>query len=123
MDELDGTPSPVSDVPVWDDEAADLAGQQAVAFMRAFARPDLPEAEWMQGIKGFLTSNGAEIYGTVDPANVPATEVIGEPTVHESFAAAVALVDVDTDAGTYQVTLTRIKQSDPWLVDYAEPQF
>ena len=56
--------------------------------------------------------------GTVDPANIPATKVVGEPEVHESYTSSVQ-VEVATDGPTLLVTV--IETDTGWRVtDYSE---
>ncbi len=49
----------------------------------------------------------AETYVDTDPINIPVTKVTGDATVTESSSAYLALVDVDTDVGSYQVLMAR----------------
>lgn len=116
-----GEQNPTDGPPVWDEAAAADAQQRALAFMRAFARPDLPAEEWFEGIAGLMTEGGAQLFAYVDPINVPASEVTGEAQVLENVSPSLAEVHVDTDAGVYLVTLSRVSAGDPWLVDYADP--
>lgn len=107
--------------PTQDAQTVEKAGDRAMAFMRAFARPDLTAENWHAGIAGFMTPETAELFAYVDPTNVPATQVTGEPRVLESRSAYLAEVHVPTDGGTYLVTLARTAADQPWLVTYAEP--
>lgn len=116
-----GEQNPTAGPPVWDEDAAADAQERAVAFMRAFARPDLPAEEWFQGISGLMTDNGAQLFAHVDPVNVPASEVTGQGQVLENVSPSLAEVHVETDAGVYLVTLSRVSDGDPWLVEYADP--
>ncbi len=116
-----GEQNPAEEAPTWDAAAEEAAADRAVAFMRAFARPELPAEQWHAGIAGLMSPGGAELFAYVDPANVPASEVTGEVEVLDPSSGSLAEVHVATDAGTYLVTLTRINQADPWLVEYADP--
>lgn len=116
-----GEQNPTAGPPVWDAAAAADAQERAVAFMRAFARPDLPAEEWYRGIAGLMTDNGAQLFAYVDPVNVPASEVTGQAQVLENVSPSLAEVHVETDAGLYLVTLSRVSAGDPWLVEYADP--
>lgn len=89
--------------------------------MRAFARPDLSAEEWFEGIRGFMSDAGAEMFAYVDPRNVPATSVTGETQVLENVSPRLAEVMVTTDVGDYLVTLSRTTQDAVWLVEYADP--
>ncbi|KAE8763440.1 hypothetical protein [Georgenia thermotolerans] len=107
--------------PVWDEAAKHDAEAQAVAFMRAFARPDLPARDWLAGIQPLMAPEARTYYAAVDPRNVPPTAVTGTATAQDWPSAYVATVVVGTDAGDYAVTLTRTAAGAPWLVQHAEP--
>lgn len=100
-------------------EAA-LATDSAVAFLRAFARPDLPYEQWWAGVQSMLTPAGAEAYSYVDPANVPVTQVDPAAQLRPNSTPVLAVVVVSTDAGDYEVTMQRAGQRS-WLVDRATP--
>ncbi|MCK6210559.1 hypothetical protein KZX45_08385 [Georgenia sp. EYE_87] len=122
MEELTGhEQDPIGPPPTWDETAAEEAADRAVAFMRAFARPDLTAQEWHAGIAGLMTTTGVETFAYVDPAAVPATTVTDGGEVLDTGSASLAEVRVGTDAGPYLVTLTRTGATDPWLVEYADP--
>lgn len=106
--------------PVWDEAAKAEAISRAEAFMRAFARPDLSDVAWHEGITGLMTSTGAELFAYTDPANVPAREVTGAGSALESRSVFLAEVNVPTDAGTYLVTLSRQSADELWLIEYAD---
>ncbi|GAA4427240.1 hypothetical protein GCM10023169_26950 [Georgenia halophila] len=122
MEEITGAEqNPTEAAPTWDAEAEQAAADRAEAFMRAFARPDLGADEWLAGMAGFMTDQAVELFSYVDPANVPATSLTGEVAIAENQPPTLAEVLVGTDAGTYRVTLSRVAQGDPWMVEYAEP--
>ncbi|HLR94739.1 MAG TPA: hypothetical protein VK053_09450 [Jiangellaceae bacterium] len=58
-------------------DSEQAAADRAVAFVRAFARPDLPGERWHAGTTGLMCPGGAELFAYVNPANVPASEVTG----------------------------------------------
>lgn len=122
MEELSGgEQNPTEGPPSWDAAAEQAALDRAVTFMRAFARPDLPDDQWHAGIAGQMTPAGAELFAYVDPRNVPASEITGQARVLDHSSGSLAEVHVETDAATYLVTLTRVSQAAPWLVEYADP--
>lgn len=121
MEELTGNEqNSVQPSPTWDEKAESAAADRAAGFMRAFARPDLPNDQWHAGIAGFMTDQGAQIFAYVDPANVPVSSVQGAEVL-PNVSASLAEVQVDTDAGPYLVTMIRTTTSGPWLVEYAAP--
>lgn len=121
MEELTGGEQhPSEPSPTWDADAERAAAERAAAFMRAFARPDLPDDDWHAGIAGFMTIQGAQEFAYVDPANVPASSV-ESARVLANVSASLAEVEVTTDAGTYLVTMIRTTANTPWLVEYTAP--
>ena len=100
--------------------ATDLASASAAAaaFMEAWLTTS-PAESWWDRVGPLMTEQAGSVYFNVDPAEIPAAQqviedssaAVGEPS--ELFCA----VDVDTTAGTYQVTLTRDDSVDPWLVE------
>ncbi|MPV87579.1 hypothetical protein GB882_02775 [Georgenia ruanii] len=121
MEDLSGQDQANHTPPVWDEAAKRDAESQAVAFMRAFARPDLPARDWLAGIQPFMAPEARDYYAAVDPRNVPASAVTGTAAAQDGPSAYVATVVVGTDAGDYVVTLTRTAAGAPWLVQHAEP--
>jgi len=101
-------------------ESAELAQSRATAFMRAFARTDLPQQQWWDGVAGYFTPAAWPVYRTTDVANVPVHEVVeGSAALLPNSTEYRAEVSVDTDAGTYTVMLLRADED--WLVDRATP--
>ncbi|MFH5824286.1 hypothetical protein [Georgenia sp. AZ-5] len=107
--------------PAWDAPARADAEARAAEFMRAFARPDLPAEEWLDGLRPLMAPEARDYYAAVDPRQVPASAVTGPATAQETGSAYLATVVVGTDAGDYAVTLTRTADGEPWLVQRAEP--
>lgn len=92
----------------------------ATAFMRAFARTDLTQQVWWDGVAGYFTPAAAPIWASTDVANVPVHHVFeGSASLQDQTTAYRARVAVDTDAGTYVVTLVRA--GGVWLVDRTTP--
>ena len=102
-------------VPVWDDESRESATAAAVAVMTAYARPDLPFAEWWAGLQPLLDTKATQDYAYMDPARIVATSVTGPATITDDTSPYVAFVDVPTNAGTYGVVLSRADADSPWL--------
>lgn len=103
-----------------DVDSAEQAQARATAFMRAFARTDLPQQQWWAGVGGYFTPAAAAIYQSTDVANVPVHQVTeGSAQLLPGTTKFRAEVSVDTDNGAYTVTL--IRAGGTWLVDRATP--
>lgn len=109
-------------VPTWDKAAETAAITAGTAALAAFARPDLSQEQWWTQLRPHLTQEAAETYVYTDPINVPVSAVTGTATALESSSAYLALVDVETDVGTYQVLMVRADGEAPWLAqEFAPP--
>jgi hypothetical protein len=115
----DNGPTDAGDAGRPDQTSAEQARTRAVAFLRAFARTDLPQQQWWAGISGFFSPTAAAAYTGTDVANVPvhhvdedSAKVLPDSTRYR------AQIAVTTDDGTYTVTLIR---AGDWLVDRATP--
>lgn len=103
------------------------AGSQSSAIsaaeraVDAFANPQLPYQEWIEGLYPLLTQAAATAYEGTDPANVPATQVIGTGQVLAGSTEVALIVQVPTDAGLYNVSLSRPGGDAPWLADRIRP--
>lgn len=53
--------------------------EAASAFTRAWARPNLPQAEWLAGLTPYAAGPLRAQLATSDPARVPATRVLTDP--------------------------------------------
>ncbi|WP_147915200.1 hypothetical protein [Ruania zhangjianzhongii] len=93
-----------------------------MAFIRAFLRTDLSRGDWYAGIRGFLSADAQEKYTTVDPRNVPSTEIVGGAAVVDASSVFLASVEVPTGAGVFAVTLSRSEVGEDWVVERAELQ-
>lgn len=103
-----------------DAAAATRARTRATAFLRAFARTDLDQAAWWNGVAGYFTPAAASIYHYTDVVNVPVHQVVeGSARLAPDTTPYRAQVTVRTDIGTYTVTL--IRAGGDWLVDRATP--
>lgn len=86
-------------------DALARADRAAVAFVRAWARPDLPQAAWLDGLEPLVTEGLADRLATDEPWAVPAHRVTANPRGH--LRAGGAVVVVPTDAGPLAVTVVR----------------
>lgn len=79
---------------------------QAVAFVTAYARPDVDDKDqWWLNVEPFLSAQARVLYRDVDPGMVPFTHVTGEATIMPTEAPEHLLVPVHvpTDAGVWLV--------------------
>lgn len=103
-----------------DASSAQQARTRTGAFMRAFARTDLPQRQWWDGLAGYFTPAARAVYQSTDVANVPVHKVVEDSAeLRPGTTKFRAEVTVDTDAGTYTVTMIRAGRD--WLVDRATP--
>ncbi|MBD5788353.1 hypothetical protein IF650_19510 [Cellulosimicrobium terreum] len=110
--------------PTWDDAQRIEAEDRAAAAMSAFVGTGGREQDaWWARLEPLLTQQARSDYAYVDPANVPATQVLTEPEPQlvAETSGFVAVVDVATDVGTYQVVLTRADSASPWLASRFTP--
>jgi hypothetical protein len=73
--------------------------------------------EWLDGLAPFTTEEYLGELASVDPENVPATEVTGQPEPVESFTSSLK-VRLPTDSVTLAITLIVTPQG--WRVTYYE---
>lgn len=91
------------------------AAATAEAFARAWVRRDLDAERWWKAIAPLCEEGFGQRLRTVDPANVPATRVIGRAReLRVGSVDSPAVYDVPTDAGTLRVTLASVDGR--WLV-------
>ncbi|WP_019854952.1 hypothetical protein [Actinopolyspora mortivallis] len=74
---------------------------------------DTTRQQWLDGLRPYTTSEFIGVMNTVDPANVPATEITGELRVDESTETSMR-VRVPTDGPTLRVHVVRSEQG--WRV-------
>ncbi len=76
-------------------------------FAAAWARPNLTTTAWLDGVSSCATNDYVRELEDIDPANVPATKVTGDPIVVTSRVDE-ADVDVPTDGGTLRLHLVHL---------------
>jgi hypothetical protein len=64
----------------------------------------ITSAQWLEQLKPFTTEEYLPVMSSVDPANVPATKVTGEPTVGTSYTSSVQLT-IPTDGPKLSITV------------------
>lgn len=106
-------------------DAAPASQQSAIdaaeAAVTAYARPDLPYQEWIDGLYPHLTQSAGLAYQDTDPAQVPVRQVTGPGTVLPAATDVALIVRVPTDAGNYDVALSRTGLEATWLADRIRP--
>lgn len=126
QEDLDeAVPSPTPAPAVWDADAATSAGQAATAALEAFARPTEPEvdaAAWWARLEPTLSTAAAQVYERVDPRLVPYTQVLQVDAAQPAASDLLATVSASTDAGPYEVLLSRVDGASAWVVEQLRPQ-
>jgi len=95
-------------------EALSVAKQWAGAWVHH--PPGITNAAWLNGMRALTTDEYLPVMSTVDPANIPANNVTGDPTVVSSYSSSVKVV-VPTDGPKLSITV--VKTGAGWRVsDY-----
>ncbi|WP_421076952.1 hypothetical protein [Microbacterium sp. IO18] len=95
--------------------------EAATAALEAFARPGLDYDTWWAELLPHLTQQAGVAYEGTDPAQIPVRQVTGAGTVLEGSTEVSLIVQLPTDAGPYNITLTRAGGDAPWLADRIRP--
>ena len=69
--------------------------------------------QWLTGLKPYTTEEQVAVMSTVDPRNIQATKVTGDPTVKVSYTTSVEAI-LPTDAGSLDITVIATPQG--WRV-------
>lgn len=93
----------------------------ATAALEAFARPALDYDTWWSELLPHLTQQAGVAYEGTDPAEIPVHQVTGAGSVLEGSTEVSLIVQLPTDAGPYNITLTRAGVDAPWLADRIRP--
>jgi hypothetical protein len=98
---------------------SDAALEAADSWARAWVNhPEgVTNDQWLAELRPFTTEEYITEMATVEPGNIVATEVTGEPTAVESFTSSVK-VEVPTDDGDLLITV--IDTPDGWRVAFYE---
>jgi hypothetical protein len=92
------TPTPVPP----NGDAVRVAKQWAAAWVNHPA--GMTSEQWLAQLKPFTTEEYLPVMSTVDPANIPATKVTGEPVVGTSYPSSVQLT-IPTDGPKLAITV------------------
>jgi hypothetical protein len=83
-------------------EAVNVAKQWATAWVNHPA--GISNANWLNGMRAMTTDEFLPVMSTVDPSNIPATRVTGDPAVTSSYTSSVQVV-VPTDGPKLSITV------------------
>jgi hypothetical protein len=91
----------------------------ATAWAKAWVNhPDgVSTEQWLTGLKPYTTEEQIAVMSTVDPRNIQATAITGEPTVKVSYTTSVEAT-IPTNAGVLDITV--IARPDGWRVAHYE---
>lgn len=104
-----------------DTESLTSASETARAAMTAFARPNLDRETWFTELRPYLSQRAGRDYAYLEPHVLPVNEVTGEPRLDEADTSLVLSVFVPTNAGEYELILTRDDGASPWQVSRFNP--
>jgi hypothetical protein len=114
----EATVIPVPEAEQSSQSAAITAAEKVVA---AFGQPDLPYQQWIDGLYPLMSQAGAAAYEGTDPQNVPVHQVTDAGKILEGSTDVALIVEVPTDAGPYNVSLSRSSTDAAWLADRIRP--
>jgi hypothetical protein len=110
------TSPPVNPTPAAPEPAAlDVARNWATAWVNHPA--GVTNEQWLEPMRALTTEEQLTEMSTVDPGNIVATKVTGDPETVESFTSSVK-VKLPTDDGDLLITV--IRTGDGWRVTYYE---
>ena len=106
----------------WDEASKTAALETATQAMTLYARPTVPDKQWIQELGQLLTAQATADYQYVDPANIPVSRITGTGQLmideNNGFGCHVVF---PTDAGDYDVQLLRSAADKPWQVNRFTP--
>ena len=132
-------PPPPLPVPTVDSETSELptrlpsvtqtptsaaADPEALDVVDTWARrwvnhpPGITTEEWLEPLRALTTEEFLTEMASVEPGNIDATKVTGEPEVKESYTSSLEAT-VPTDAG--ELAITVVDTPEGWRVAYYEP--
>lgn len=114
----DATAQPAPDASEGSQDSAVTAAEKVVSV---YAQPTLTADEWAQQMTPLLSQSGAVAYEGQDPTTIPATRVTGDGTIVDGATDVALNVLVPTDAGEYNVALSRTGDGAPWLANEIRP--
>lgn len=114
----EATVAPIPEASTDGQAAAITAAEKTVT---TFAQPTLDASTWMTNMYPLLTQRGARAYGGTDPAQIPVRHVTGPGRVVDGSTDVALIVQVPTDAGIYNVSLSRTDTTASWLAERIRP--
>lgn len=115
MHDMDGSNPGIGVWPTWQDADQQAALERGREAMEAFTRTDVAEVEWLEAMLVFTAPQARENFAHIDPANIAASHV-EDVELAQVSTASMAQVIVQTDGPNYVVTMTRLADGQPWLV-------
>jgi len=115
------TGATVAPVPEAESDSQAAAIDAATAALTAYAQPELPYQQWINGLYPYLTQTGAAAYEDTDPARIPVRKVTGPGIILPASTEVALIVQLPTDAGNYNVSLSRPNADAAWLADRIRP--
>ena len=112
---------PSAEIPEAAPESRDAALEAAEHVVAMFGRPEMDQKQWWDELVPLLSQKGAFAYEGTRAVNVPIRAVTGEGTVLDASTDVMLIVQVPTDAGLYNVTLSRGGVDEPWLAERIRP--
>lgn len=95
--------------------------EAATTALSTFAQPQLGYDTWWEQMLPLLSQQGAIAYEGTDPSQIPVHQVTGAGVVVDGSTEVSLIVQLPTDAGLYNVSLTRQSAADSWLADRIRP--
>ncbi len=111
----------VTPAPEADEDSQSAALNAATKALQTFAQPQLSADKWWAQMLPLLSQQGAVAYEGTDPAQIPVHQVTGTGNVLEGSTEVSLIVQLPTDAGPYNITLTRPGADAPWLAERIRP--
>lgn len=114
MHEVHGSPEQV-EIAEWNEAVAAEAKDIAAKAAKAYARPDLPETDWIKGLVPYLSENARNTFQQTSNLNIASTKVTKVHPPVQGQSPAIATVSVETNAGTLKFLLSRADGH--WVVE------
>jgi hypothetical protein len=111
----------VTPAPTANNSSSSSALDAAVKVMKTYAQPQVDKSTWLAQMTPLLSQSGALAYQYEDPASIKAHKVLGTPKLLPGSTNVALIVEVPTDVGAYDVSLSRSSSTSPWLADRIKP--
>lgn len=114
MHEIHGSAEPI-EIEEWSDQIALEAQEIARKAVTAYARPDLPDAQWFAQLAPYLSAQAKDTYRQVSNLHIASTEVYHVHLPVKGSSPAIATVLVETDGGDLELLLSRSAKT--WQIE------